>query len=76
MAWQERYERAVRQIAEAERQRGLTEYRCPDCGALLGYYEPPVRLVQIKCRKCGLYSELRVMSTNGTHPAAPEPINP
>lgn len=75
MAWQERYELARRQIAEAERQRGLLPFRCRDCGALLGYYEAPVKLIQIKCRKCGLYSELSVTSENGAHPA-PEPINP
>jgi hypothetical protein len=66
MAWQDRYQLALQQIAAASRARGLTDFRCHDCGALLGYYEAPVKLIQIKCRKCGLFSELSVLDTNGS----------
>jgi hypothetical protein len=55
---------AQRQLAEAIRRRGLLEFRCanPECQRVIGEYEPPVRYFLVRCRRCGLYSEL---STTG-----------
>lgn len=52
---------AIAQVEAARVARGLVDFRCsdPECNCKFGEYEPPIRMyVCVKCRKCGLYSEL------------------
>ena len=56
----ERFGQAAAQIEAARLARGLTEFRCnnPECGRVIGEYIAPVRYFLVRCRRCGLYSEL------------------
>jgi hypothetical protein len=53
-------ERLARLLDEALRRRGLHVLICanPECARTILEYQEPIGLVFVKCRRCGLYSEL------------------
>jgi hypothetical protein len=52
--------RAAQLLDEALRKRGLRVLVCanPDCSRTILEYEDPIGYLLVKCRRCGLYSEL------------------
>ena len=53
-------EKAARLLDDAIRRRGLHVLVCanPECGRTILEYQGPIGYVFVKCRRCGLYSEL------------------